>query len=185
MRPFFYFVATSLDGFIARPDGAIDWLFHDQDYGFTEFLEGIDTVVMGRKTYEQSLTFGESPFKSKQHFIFSKTLTQSEIGTVVNEPVEQFVQHQRAIASPKGVWIIGGGELAGAFFAAQGIDQLIVFVHPVLIHAGLPLAAGVPSDVQLQLTGTHAFETGLVRLNYTVRSKPITPVGVAPHDERH
>ena len=70
--------------------------------------------------------------------------------------------------SGKVIWLIGGGELAGEFFAAGGVDRLSVFVHPILIHHGLPLAAGVPHDVRLSLTGTHAFHTGLVRLDYEV-----------------
>ncbi len=167
MRPIIYFVATSLDGFIARPDGGIDWLFHDQDYGFTQFLEDIDSVVMGRKTYQQSLSFGESPFKSKRHFVFSRTLGQCDGATVVRKPVKVFVREQQAMPG-KGIWLIGGGELAGAFFSAQAVDRLIVFVHPILIHRGLPLATDVAADVTLQLSGTRSFDTGLIRLDYQV-----------------
>lgn len=167
MRPIIYFVATSLDGFIARPDGAIDWLFHDQDYGFTEFLSGIDAVIMGRKTYEQPLTYGEAPFKEKEHFIFSRTLESCEVGTVVRTTVDEFVRDERMKVG-KGIWLIGGGELAGDFFSAEAVDRLVVFIHPVLIHRGLPFASGVLADVKLRLIGTHAFETGLVRMEYEV-----------------
>lgn len=174
MRPVVYFVATSLDGFIARPDGGIDWLFHDQDYGFTEFLTGIDTVVMGRKTYEQMLTFGESPFKEKELFVFSRTLSRCDLGTVVRQPVDDFVREQK-VRDGRGIWLIGGGDLAGHFFTARAVDRLIAFVHPVLIHRGLPLAAGVPNDVTLRLTDTHAFETGLVRLGYDILNSGMDP----------
>ena len=97
MRPIVYFVASSLDGFIARPDGGIDWLFHDQDYGFTAFLDEIDTVVMGRKTYEKSLTLGESPFQQKRHFIFSRTLAACDDGEVVRGSVAEFVRELRGV----------------------------------------------------------------------------------------
>jgi dihydrofolate reductase len=167
MRPIVYFVATSLDGFIARPDGGIDWLFQDQDYGFTEFLAGIDTVVLGRKTYEQTLTFGETAFKGKEVFVFSRTLSHCGLGTVVRQPVDDFAREQKA-RDGRGIWLVGGGDLAGAFFSARAVDRLIAFVHPVLIHRGLPLAAGVPDDVALRLTDTYAFETGLVRLGYDI-----------------
>jgi len=167
MRTITYFVACSLDGFIARPDGGIDWLFHDQDYGFTEFLESIDTVILGRRTWEQALTFGESPFAAKEHFIFSRSLEQCAAGSLVREPVAEFAQRVRTLPG-RGIWLVGGGNLAGQFFDAGAVDRLIVFVHPILIHEGLPLAEGITGDVRLQLAGTHAFSTGLVRLEYHV-----------------
>ncbi len=73
MRSVILFIATSLDGSIARTDGGIDWLFTDQDYGFREFFSCVDTVVMGRKTYEQSLTFGEYPYPGRTGYVFSRT----------------------------------------------------------------------------------------------------------------
>lgn len=67
------FIATSLDGFIASPDGTVDWLFHDADYGYTEFMASVDAVVMGRKTWEQAKTFEDVPFAGKQVIVFSRS----------------------------------------------------------------------------------------------------------------
>lgn len=167
MRRIIYFVASSLDGFIARQDGGIDWLFTDQDYGYKEFLAGIDTVVMGRKTYDLCLTFGEYPYKTQRNYVFSRTQTEFTHATAVAEPVPQFVARLRGEPG-KDIWLVGGGDLAGAFFAAGAVDELQVFVHPALIGAGLPLAAGLIRDVKLRLTGTQAFDTGLVKLAYAV-----------------
>ena len=167
MRRIIYFVASSLDGFIARQDGGIDWLFTDQDYGYTEYLAGIDTVVMGRKTYELCLTFGEYPYRDRKNFVFSRSATDFVHADAVNEPVADFVGRLRREPG-KDVWLIGGGELAGAFFAAGVVDELRVFVHPILIGSGLPLAAGLSKDVKLRLQGTQAFDTGLVKLAYDV-----------------
>lgn len=161
-----YFVASSLDGFIARKDGGIDWLFTDQDYGYTEFLSGIDTVVMGRKTYELCLTFGEYPYKAQRNYVFSRTKAELAHATVVNEPVPEFVARLRREPG-KDIWLVGGGELAGAFLAAGEVDDLLVFVHPILIGSGLPLAARLPADVKFRLVQTRAFDTGLVKLAYT------------------
>jgi len=72
MRRIILFIAASLDGHIARPSSEVDWLFTDQDYGYTEFLASVDTVLMGRKTYEQVLTFGEFPYQEKQSYVFSR-----------------------------------------------------------------------------------------------------------------
>lgn len=174
MRRIIYFVAASLDGFIARPNGGIDWLFTDQDYGYTDFLAGIDTVVMGRKTYDLCLTFGEYPYKHQQNFVFSRTQAQLAYAVTVNEPVADFALRLRSLPG-KQIWLLGGGELAGAFFAAGAVDEVQVFVHPRLIGAGLPLAAGLSHDVQLRLQGTQPFNTGLVKLAYDVVSEHRTP----------
>jgi len=167
MRKIIYFVASSLDGFIARKEGGIDWLFTDQGYGYKDFLASIDTVVMGRKTYDLCLTFGEYPYKTQKNYVFSRTQTDFTHATAVNESVADFVARLRGEPG-KDIWLVGGGELAGAFFAAGAVDELQVFVHPALIGAGLPLAAGLMRDVQLRLTGTQAYDTGLVKLAYSV-----------------
>jgi dihydrofolate reductase len=170
MRKISYFVASSLDGYLARTDGSIDWLFHDQDYGFSAFFDGIDTVLQGRRTYEQALAFDEYPYPGKQDFIFSRSLRNPQHGVVVSQPIAEFAAQLKA-QSGKDIWLVGGGELAGAFFAARAIDELIVFVHPILIGSGRPFAAQLPGDVRLQLNGTEAFASGLVRLAYSVRPR--------------
>ena len=168
MRRIIYFVASSLDGFIARQGGEIDWLFTDQDYGYTDFLAGIDTVVMGRKTYDLCLTFGEYPYKNQKSFVFSRKKADLVHAVAVDEPVAEFVARLR-IEPGKDIWLVGGGELAGAFFAAGAVDEIQVFVHPILIGTGLPLAAGLLKDVKLVFQQTKAFDTGLVKLTYSVR----------------
>lgn len=167
LRRIIYFVATSLDGFLAREDGVIDWLFHDQDYGFTEFFASIDTVLQGRKTYELALTFDEYPYAAKQDFIFSRSLRNPAHGVVVTQPITEFVAELKAKPG-KDIWLVGGGGLAGAFFAARAIDALAVFVHPILLGRGRPFAANLAGDVRLGLTSTQSYESGLVRLSYNV-----------------
>lgn len=168
MRRIIYFVAASLDGFIARKDGGIDWLFTDQDYGYTDFLAGIDTVVMGRKTYDLCLAFGDYPYKSQKNFVFSRSTTDFAYAVAVKEPVAGFVARLRREPG-QGIWLVGGGELAGAFFAAGAVDEIQVFVHPILIGSGLPLAAGLLQEIKLSLRATQAFDTGLVKLAYDVK----------------
>lgn len=168
MREVVYFVASSLDGFIARSDGAVDWLFTDQPYGFPEFFETVNTVIVGRKTYEQALTFEERPFDGKEVLVFSRTRSSFEQARVVTRSIDETIAELRA--HPGGaIWLVGGGMLAGECFAARAVDRVIVFVHPILLGAGRPLASEIGHDVMLKLQGTHAFETGLVRLDYTVR----------------
>jgi dihydrofolate reductase len=170
MRRIIYFVATSLDGFIARSNGAIDWLFTDQDYGFSTFFAGIDTVLLGRKTYEQTLEFGEYPYQDKESFIFSHSKDSFRHGIAVHQSILEFAAHLQSKPG-KDIWLVGGGELAGAFFAAKVVDELIVYVHPILLGSGLPLASSLPGDVVLRFEAAEPFETGLVKLRYTVAER--------------
>ena len=80
MRKIIYYVTASLDGFIARPNGGIDWLpeFEGEDFGYASFFDSIGTVVLGRKTYDQVLSFGDYPYSTKENFVFSKTLKNAE-----------------------------------------------------------------------------------------------------------
>lgn len=82
MRKLILYIASSLDGYIARNSGGVDWLFVDQDYGYTDFIASVDTVLMGQRTYEQVLSFGEYPYQKHQGFVFSKT--QKKMITMLN-----------------------------------------------------------------------------------------------------
>lgn len=166
-RRIIYFVASSLDGFIARKNGTVDWLFHDQDYGFAEFFKSVDTVVQGRKTYEQVLTFGDYPYSDKQNFVFSRTLTDGEHAEIVDEPVAEFAARLRSQPGTD-IWLVGGGELVASFLSEGLVDDVVVFVHPVLLGDGLRLSPDLSHDVALNLIETESFDSGLVKLRYAV-----------------
>ena len=107
MRKIVLFIASSLDGYIARSNGDIDWLFTDQNYGYSKFLDSIDTVLMGRKTYEQVLTFGEYPYQEKKSYVFTKNLdfkATSDVEVVTN--LEKFVNDLRLLEGKK--YLVGG-----------------------------------------------------------------------------
>lgn len=169
MRRVIYYVTTSLDGFIARPDGGIDWLQPDdgEDYGYPDFVSGVDTVILGRRTWDLLQTFGEYPYPDLQAFVFSRTLTQAEPATVVTDSVRDFVAGQRQRPG-RNLWLIGGGQLAAAFFAADAVDEVMVFVQPVLLGQGRPLTDVLSRDVRLQFRSTRPFRSGVVGLHYDV-----------------
>jgi dihydrofolate reductase len=98
MRQVILFIASSLDGYIARTSGDVDWLFTDQDYGYTDFFANIDTLLMGRHTYEQVLSFGEYPYQGKQGFVFSRTRggVSDENVTFISDNLASFVESLRA-----------------------------------------------------------------------------------------
>src|SRR6476469_422734 len=112
MRAIQLFIATSLDGYIARTSGAVDWLFTDQDYGYTEFFDQVDTVLMGRKTYDQVLSFGEYPYSGKQGYVFSRTQPQQRdenVEFVGSNGVNFFNTLYQA--DGQNIWLVGGSEI--------------------------------------------------------------------------
>lgn len=161
------FIATSLDGYIARPDGTVDWLFHDADYGYAEFFDAVDAVLMGRKTWEQARTFEETPFAGKQVFVFSHSAPDSQ-----DERIQR-VQGDVGVAVAamrrkfrRDLWLVGGGELVRQFLASGLIDEFRLFVHPILLGAGVPLFPPQSERTALTFTGSVAFPSGLVELRY-------------------
>ncbi|MFO1361711.1 MAG: dihydrofolate reductase family protein [Burkholderiales bacterium] len=167
MRRVRYFAASSLDGYIARGDGSIGWLFHDADYGYAAFYSAIDTVLMGRTTYELALVLGPYPFSGKKAFVFSRSRagTRDEHAEFVAPDVRAFVAGLRAQPG-RDIWLVGGSQLAHAFLAADLIDEYIVSIHPVLLGAGIPLFPANAREAVLRFEGARTFPSGLVQLRY-------------------
>ena len=108
MRKIRLFIASSLDGYIARTSGEVDWLFSDSDYGYAEFFAQIDTVIMGNKTYQQILGFGEYPYKGKKGFVFSQILQGEKDNNVefVGGDLKSFINKLRQ-SSGGDIWLVG------------------------------------------------------------------------------
>ncbi len=170
MRRVKYFVAMSLDGFIAGPEGEVDWLLMDQDYGMKEFYTSIDTVLMGRKTYEFGLSHGASSYPGVTNIVFSHTLRASEYPeiTVVTADAGETIEGLRN-EEGKDIWLVGGGQIFRAALRAGCVDDVIVAVHPILLGEGIPLLPTMPQATHLELTDTKPYETGLVTLSYRVK----------------
>jgi len=170
MRPVILFIATSLDGCIARTDGGIDWLFTDQDYGFREFFSCVDTVIMGRKTYEVSRSFGEYPYAGRSGYVFSRSRSgqrDEHVQFIAADPTE-FVSDLRSKPG-KHVWLVGGSELVGDFIRKDLIDEYVISIHPVILGSGIPLFR-VPLPTQkLIFRDCTTFDSGLVQVTYSRR----------------
>jgi dihydrofolate reductase len=185
MRKVKYFVANSLDNFIARPDGGVEWLFMDgTDYGMKEFFASIDTMLMGRKTYEFTLSHNPRPKrKSKKakpkrsskfgmrSYIFSRTLKpeENEDVEIISENAGEFVRNLKA-EEGKDIWLMGGGELARSMFAENLVDEIGLNVHPVLLGAGIPLFPDIGKQIDLELLECKAYQNGCVQLTYRVKN---------------
>lgn len=172
------FIATSLDGFIARQNGDIDWLENvptgGEDHGYEAFMEGVDGLFMGRGTYEKVLSFDNWPYR-KPVVVLSTTLQQSAVPARVADKVRISALAPNEIVevvSREG-WkraYVDGGQLIQAFLRAGLIESLIITRIPVLLGSGLPLFGPMPHDQRFQHVETTAFPSGLVQSKYCICS---------------
>lgn len=166
------FVGVSVDGFIARPGGELDFLPADggEPHGFDEFMASVDAIVMGRKTYETVLGFGAWPYGDKRVFVLStRPLAPAPPGAIV----------ERMSGDPAGVAAqleacgvreayVDGGETIQRFLRAGLVRRIILTRVPVLIGAGIPLFGALGRDIVLEHVSTRPFASGLVQSEYVV-----------------
>ncbi len=169
------YVATSLDGFIARENGSIDWLppveEDGEDYGYREFMDSVDAIVMGRRTYETVLSFGSWPYGKKPVLVLSSRqveISQEIAGTVeAMSASPQEVVRRFAERGFNHLYIDGGKTIQG--FLREGlIDRLIITRVPILLGSGIPLFGPLSHDIKLRHVETRQFENGLVQSEYEV-----------------
>jgi dihydrofolate reductase len=174
MRKVVLGVGISLDGYLARPDGAVDFLFMPKDYSMGPFFKTIDTALMGRKTYEVAMKMGGPPPGSKMAmYVFSRSLPPGERQAMIFVDCSPAELVSRLRKHPgKDIWLMGGGELARDFLQADLVDELYIGVVPVLIGDGLPLfPAGFPQR-EFELLENKTYSKGLIALKYKrVRAK--------------
>ncbi|MEG3845981.1 dihydrofolate reductase family protein [Microcoleus sp. herbarium19] len=171
------YIATSIDGFIARQNGEIDWLPSGEDveggedYGYQEFIDSVDALVMGRNTYELALSFDSWPYGAKPVFVLSSR--KVDIPNDIAETFESICAPPREVVrylSERGFkhLYIDGGKTIQAFLREGLIQQLIITKVPILIGTGIPLFGSLPHDVRLHHLETRQFENGLVQSKYEV-----------------
>jgi len=178
MRKVIVYVATSADGYIARPDGDVAWLDRPRppgNYGMGDFYASIDTVVMGRKTYDLALQFGQTAYPGKKNVVFSRT-HRGSAGAVdfVSDDVGAFARRLRG-GEGKDVWLVGGAGLIASFLDEGQIDEFIVHVVPIFIGEGIPLLQPRHRSVPLALLASEPYPDGVVRLHYGLQPQAPTP----------
>ena len=177
-RKIVVYIATSADGFIARKDGGIEWLERPRpkgNYGMGEFWKSIDTILLGRKTYDFVVQFikgGKSIPRSKhepKHYVFSRKPPKKVLPgfEFVREPIKEFAQGLRA-QKGKNIFLMGGGGIIASFLDAGEIDEFVISVIPVFIGEGIPLIAPRHRTVPLKLLSMKKFPDGVVSLHYSV-----------------
>jgi len=172
MRRIIVYIATSADGFIGRRDGSVDWLDRPRpkgSYGMAEFFASIDTILWGRKTWDEGQARGGGPMsRTSKNYVFTHHPPPAAPEGVqfVNEPIPAFAAWLRAMPG-KDIWIMGGGGIVASFLDAGEVDDLIMHVIPTFIGEGIPLLAPARRTVPLTLKSAQTYEDGVVRLHYT------------------
>ena len=166
-----YQVATSLDGFIAGPNGEADWIVMDPDIDFEALFAQFDTFLMGRRTYEAMGGGKGAGGKGTKTIVFSRTLKPQDhpAVTIVADRIAETVNALRA-EKGKDIWLFGGGSLFRSLLDAGVVDAVEVAVMPVLLGAGIPLLPPPAGETRLTLTGHKVNKkSGIVLLEYAVR----------------
>ena len=165
------FVGTSVDGFIARRDGRFDFLPDDvEPHGYEELMASVDTIVLGRNTFELVMSFGSWPYPKSKRVV---ALSSRPLDLPKEQNVVQMSGDPREIAAKleaggaKHLYV-DGGDTVQRFLAAGLIDQLVITRVPVLIGEGISLFGALPHDVKLRHVSTRSFPSGLVQSEYEV-----------------
>lgn len=167
------YIAASLDGYIATKEDTLEWLFNTEgegDNGYSEFYETVDTIILGRRTYDWILNMeGDNfPYKGKQCFVFSGT-KQEEDGNVrfFHGDIVEFIEGLKQ-EEGKNIWIVGGGELLHHFISNRLVDEWIINIAPTVLGDGIPLFKKQDFETPLRLTGVRRFNQ-FTELHYETR----------------
>jgi dihydrofolate reductase len=175
-RSIVLYIASSLDGYIAGENGELDWLPGateessqiEDDCGYSDFYQTVDTVIMGKVTYDQILTFGEFPYPDKKCYVFStKEKGSTEYVEFVNEDVLSFVQKLKQQNGSK-IWLVGGADMIESFMKVHAIDEFIIMVIPTILGKGIPLFKKGTSTLTLSLKKLTQYGD-MVSLHYQVK----------------
>lgn len=183
------FIAISLDGYIARHDGSLDWLERanatvpaEEDCGYADFMQTVDAIVMGRATFEKVLSFPDWPYGSMPVYVLSSTISRLPIGVpssvhLLNATLLDVVKIT-AEAGHRHLYI-DGGQTIQAFLRAGLITDLMITVIPVLIGSGIELFGELDGDLNVSLLSSHSWPFGYVQSHYTVSTAASSGVEVA------
>jgi dihydrofolate reductase len=175
MRKLILGLAVTLDGYIEGQNGEYDWCFTDQDYGLNEFFTRVDSIFIGRKSYEMAQQYAENnngefvpgmPLMTE--YVFSTRLSSVKKGAILI--AEDSINAAQRIKAQLGkdIWLYGGASLTDAFMKAGLVDELWLSVHPMLLGSGKPLFRGSDSRTKLTLLESKTYESGLVSLRYRI-----------------
>ncbi|HRH03008.1 MAG TPA: dihydrofolate reductase family protein [Bacteroidia bacterium] len=174
MRNVILYIAASLDNYIARLDGNVDWLdypdYHlpNEDYCYSDFYKNIDTTLMGNNTYKTVLGFDVPfPYPDKTNYIFTRSTNEqdNEFVKFISGDIVKFVQQLKNVQG-QDIWLIGGGQINTLLLNNDLIDKIILTIVPITIGQGIPLFDGKGKETKFTFEKSKSFETGLVQLTF-------------------
>ena len=174
MRKIILYIAASLDNYIAKIDGSVEWLHNPdyaiegEDYGYASFYENIDTTLMGNTTYQEVLGFDVPfPYPDKTNFVFtrSKHDKKAEFIKFISGDIVEFIRQLKE-KEGKDIWLVGGGQINTIFLENGLIDQIILTIIPTTLGDGIPLFPKGSKETKFELAKSQAFKSGLVQLTY-------------------
>lgn len=173
MRKIKLYIATSLDGFIAGKNGALEWLVDfpnpmNTDYGYAEFYRTVDTTLIGHRTYKEIAGFeGPFPYKDKTNFVFTRTagLPDTEEVKFVCGDLLSFLNDLKSKPG-KDIWLVGGGQLNTTLLQYDLIDEMTLHIIPVVLGDGIQLFPGLLKPFQFKLKKEKTYDNGVLELNY-------------------
>jgi len=177
MRQVILYIAASLDNFIARTDGNVDWLsspeflIPDEDYGYGNFYPTIDTTLMGNSTYrfimDQDVPF---PYPDKTNYVFSRSAKNrdTEFVRFISQDPVNFVRQLKQ-ETGKDIWLVGGGQINTILLNNDLIDKIILTIIPMTLGEGIPLFHGKYKEVKFKLEASKSYQSGIVQMNFQKR----------------
>lgn len=172
-RKVIVYIAMSMDGYIAKPDDNLDFLNkvekEGEDYGYHDFINTIDTVIIGRKTYEKVLSFGiGNPHAERVTYVITSSVKTPEENIIFyNDDIELLVK-QLKFKKGKNIFVDGGAQLVNFMLSKNLIDEMVISTIPVILGEGISLFQHQKNEISLQLLSCKSFEKGLVQMHYKV-----------------
>ncbi len=165
------YIATSIDGYIARKDGNLDWLQHghtgDEDYGFKKFIDSIDVLILGRNTYQFVSSFDEWPYKEKRVIVLSKTLNEVRKETELYSGELPDLLVKLKSENVRHIWV-DGGITSSKFIELGLVDEITISIISTILGSGIPLFSVMNRENSCRLVSSQAYPSGLVQLKYEV-----------------
>ena len=171
MRKIILYIASSLDGYVAQENGDIDWLPQSDISGYEKFYKTVDTIIMGKTTYDQVLTFGEYPYKDKKSYVstrknINETKKEEDENVEFVSNLDEFVKD--ILPNLDGnIWLVGGGQVISSFLNHGMVNEIILSIVPIVLGKGILLFQNIQKETKLELVKTTNYEK-LVELHYSV-----------------
>lgn len=179
MKKIILYIAASLDGRIAEPDGGLEWLTgfpnpEKTDYGYKDLLTSVDTVIMGGKTYREILNMDVIwPYKEQTSYVVTRGWTENATSENIQFITGNVIETISALRNKPGkdIWLVGGGELTAMLLATNLIDEMQICYIPVILGKGIPLFPEQPKDSKWILTGSSVYASGVLKVDYLLDNR--------------